>query len=72
MKKFRNKKYFYEDNVYSNDNDFDYAVSQKTQFMTLKKQVKLLQSEVKTLKKLSVMNIFGTKANLKKFYQDIW
>ena len=61
--------------------DFDLSDCQSTEksklnfgseYKIMKKQIRFLQSEVKTLKKLSILSIFGSKANFVKFYQDIW
>ena len=76
MAKLRRKKEFKEDLDYSDeasaDVNFEKAKHSPSQFNSLKKQIRLLQHEMKTLKRLSILSIFGGKAGLKQFYKDIW
>ena len=86
--KLRKNKYYREDYDtpsqaydYDDDNSIDtdnqnvipsFQHSPKSEIKALKKQVRLLRNEVNTLKKLSIINVFGSKANMKKFYNDMW
>ena len=73
MAKLRRKTEFKEDHDESSEKgNFEKAKHSPSQFNSLKKQIRLLQHEMKTLKRLSILSIFGGKAGLKQFYKDIW
>ena len=76
MLKLRKRTNFKEDDDQSDANHIeDISIKSKPsrrEFNTMKRQIKLLQNEVSTLKKLSILTVFGGKANMKKFYKDIW
>ena len=76
MIKLRKKKIFKED-IYQSDDEYTGDISKNLnqtgdENQEMKKQIRLLQSEVKTLKKLSILSVFGGKVNMKKFYKDCW
>ena len=76
MARLRRKKEFKEDLHDSDEStgkvNFEKAKHSPTQFKSMQKQIRLLQHEMKTLKRLSILSIFGGKAGLKHFYKDIW
>ena len=76
MARLRRKKEFKEDlddSDEANENvNFEILQNSPGKLNSLKKQIRLLQHEVKTLKRLSILSIFGGKAGMKQFYKDIW
>ena len=78
MSRLKSRNHFREDQDYSDDQSPNISPkkappqTKSSQFANLKRQIKILQSEVKTLKRLSILSVFGNKENMLKFYQDIW
>ena len=50
------------------DEGFDY----ENDISELKKQVRDLRTQVKYLKKIMAINIFGSKDEFREFFSDIW
>ena len=75
MRYFKKKKIIFkedlDDSLDITEEDF-HQKPKDSQFKLLTRKMRVLQSEVKILKKLSVLSIFGSKRKMKKFFDNIW
>ena len=75
MRHFKKKKTIFKEDLDDSSDATGEDFHQKprdSQFKLLTRKMRVLQSEVKILKKLSVLSIFGSKRKMKKFFHDIW
>ena len=67
---------YYTDNTRQNQNKIDnsliYQSDETNQIKSLKRQLKSVTTQVKTLKRMFAMTIFGGKKQMRNFFNDIW
>ena len=73
------QKQFKEDQLEVTDDDDDYQDDQVqlsqddiNSIKDLRKEVRSLKNQMKTLKKISIISIFGSRERMKHFYNDLW
>ena len=60
------------DEFESSESAFDLDSENEESLSTLKKEISDLKTQVKYLKRITLLNVFGSKDEIHKFFDDIW
>ena len=74
MRHFKKKKTIFKEDLDDSSDATEEDSPEKprdSHFKLLTRKMRVLQSEVKILKKLSVLSIFGSKRKMRKFFDNI-